>query len=174
MPSSASVIVLAAGLGTRMQSNRPKVMHPVGGRPMLTSVLKLAKDLQATRTIVVASPENQAELGRAFPDVALAIQEKPLGTGHAVRAGVEALSAHLPNPFDEDVLVLCGDAPLVPLTCLQEMQMLKAKTKAAVVVLAMSPPNPQTYGRLNLGETGDVLEIIEAKEFVDQGVTLSS
>ncbi|MGL5720650.1 MAG: NTP transferase domain-containing protein, partial [Alphaproteobacteria bacterium] len=174
MSFPVSVIILAAGLGARMQSNRPKVMHTVGGRPMLGGVLDLAKRLKPERIIVVVSPENQVELRRAFPDVAFAIQEKPLGTGHAVCAGIDALTAQNLSPFDEDILVLCGDAPLVPLTCLQEMQMLKAKPKAAVVVLAMSPPNPQTYGRLNLGETGDVLEIIEAKEFVDQGVTLSS
>ncbi|MGL4427082.1 MAG: bifunctional UDP-N-acetylglucosamine diphosphorylase/glucosamine-1-phosphate N-acetyltransferase GlmU [Alphaproteobacteria bacterium] len=174
MPSPVSVIILAAGLGTRMQSNHPKVMHPVGGRPMLSSVLELAKGLKAARTIVVASPENQAELRRAFPDVAFAIQEKPLGTGHAVRAGVEALIAQTLTPFDEDVLVLCGDAPLVPLACLQEMQAMKAKTQAAVMVLAMSPPDPKAYGRLRLGEAGDVLEIIEAKDFADRGIALTS
>ncbi|MGL4825141.1 MAG: bifunctional UDP-N-acetylglucosamine diphosphorylase/glucosamine-1-phosphate N-acetyltransferase GlmU [Alphaproteobacteria bacterium] len=174
MPFPVSVIILAAGLGTRMQSNHPKVMHSVGGRPMLSSVLELTKGLDAARTIVVASPENQAELHRAFPDVAFAIQEKPFGTGHAVRVGVEALSAQLQNPFDEDILVLCGDAPLVPLACLQEMRAIKAKTQAAVVVLAMSPPDPKAYGRLRLGKTGDVLEIIEAKDVADRDLTLTS
>lgn len=141
---------------------------------MLSAVLSLTKDLQAEQIIIVASPENQAELRQAFPDVAVAIQEKPLGTGHAVLAGVEALSAQFPSPFNENILVLCGDAPLVPLTCLQEMQTIKAKTQAAVVVLAMSPPDPKAYGRLRLGEAEDVLEIIEAKDFEDRGVALTS
>jgi bifunctional UDP-N-acetylglucosamine pyrophosphorylase / glucosamine-1-phosphate N-acetyltransferase len=183
--SPTSVIILAAGKGTRMQSACPKVMHLVGGRPMLAAVLALAKTfaetkgetlgetLQAGPILVVASPENHAMLQQAFPEVLFAIQTEPLGTGHAVQEGLKALAAQAPDALGADVLVLCGDTPLVPLDCLQQMRAVKAATQAAVVVLAMSPPDPKAYGRLRLGEAGRVLEIVEAKDLPDHEMALA-
>lgn len=153
------VVVLAAGRGTRMRSNLPKVLHPVGGRPMLAAVLETVQALTPVQTVVVASPDNQGALQRAFPDQAFCIQDQPLGTGHAVQQALP----HLSGVPKGDLLVLCGDTPLIPADCLQEMRQAKAQTGSDLIVLAMGPPDLKAYGCLKLDGDGRVLEIIEAK-----------
>src|SRR5215471_16229009 len=104
MTSNIAAVVMAAGLGTRMRSAVPKHLHPLLGRRMVDWVIAAAADAGAERTVVVASPAT----ADGFEGVAVAIQEKPLGTGDAVRAARTMLEGAA-----SDVLVLSGDVPLL-------------------------------------------------------------
>ena len=110
MPVPLTVIVLAAGKGTRMQSERPKVLHPLAGRAMIEHVLTTAAALAPARAVVVLAPgmdEVAAAVDRGPLPAAIAYQEPQLGTGHALLVARE----HLPRKGE--VLVLYGDTPLV-------------------------------------------------------------
>src|SRR5919109_5102495 len=107
---------MAAGLGTRMKSSRPKHLHPLLGRRMLDWVVDAVKPLAPARLVVVVSPESEAELNRSLPaGVEVAVQRQPLGTGDAVAAARDHLA-----DFTGDVLVVAGDAPLLTSTVLEE------------------------------------------------------
>src|SRR5438046_9509709 len=97
-----AAVVMAAGLGTRMRSATPKHLHPLLGRRMVDWVIEAARPLGAAPLVVVCSPESRA----AFEDVETAVQERPLGTGDAVRAARASLEGRT-----ADVLVLSGDTP---------------------------------------------------------------
>ena len=102
------VVVLAAGLGTRMRSARPKVLHEIAGRPLIGWVLSALADVDPTHTVVVVG-HGADEVRAVLPDgVDTALQEEQLGTGHATRMGLDALSSEC-----DRVLVLCGDTPLL-------------------------------------------------------------
>src|SRR6185295_601000 len=109
MSDSLAVVVLAAGSGTRMKSALPKVLHQIAGRPMLAHVLSVAKTLGAKRVAVVTAPNanDVAALAREWGAESI-VQERQLGTGHAVLATESAL-----KNFTGNLLVLFGDAPLL-------------------------------------------------------------
>jgi bifunctional UDP-N-acetylglucosamine pyrophosphorylase/glucosamine-1-phosphate N-acetyltransferase len=153
-----AAIVLAAGKGTRMKSSRPKVLHPVANRPMIRHVLDAVAALQPARTIVVLAPGMEA-VAAAIAPAESAIQEEQLGTGHAVMAARAALEA---QPV-EDILILCGDTPLLTSETLGRLVAERRRRKAALAVLAMRPPDPGSYGRMILRD--EMLEaIVEAKD----------
>src|ERR1700686_4147480 len=138
-------VILAAGEGTRMRSNLPKAMHPVGGLPMLGHVLATAGRAGATRIAVVVGPDGAAV--RAFvqtraPQAAVYEQAERLGTAHAVLAADKELAAGL-----DDVLVLYGDTPLVTAETLQRLRG-ELATGAEIAVLGFRPADPTGYGRL--------------------------
>src|SRR5688572_12591856 len=99
-----AAVVMAGGLGTRMRSAVPKHLHPVLGRRMVDWVLEAARPLEAARVVVIASPETRDDFG----ELEVAVQEKPLGTGDAVRAARASLAGDAGA-----VLVLSGDTPLL-------------------------------------------------------------
>src|SRR6478672_2015264 len=103
MPTRLAAVVMAGGLGTRMRSALPKHLHPILGRRMVDWVLEAARPLDPSPLVVVASPDTAS----SFDGVDVAVQERPLGTGDAVRSAREALSGA------DDVLVLSGDTPLL-------------------------------------------------------------
>ena len=154
-----AAIVLAAGLGTRMKSTLPKVMHPLAGRPMISMVMETLSALAPERVVVVTGKdmEQVAEAVNPNPTV---IQEPRLGTAHAVMAARPELDG-----FDGDVLVLYGDSPLISSETLRRM--LAAKRGAphpAVVVLGFRPADPGAYGRLMVDDTGYLESIVEAAD----------
>lgn len=156
-----AAIILAAGQGTRMRSPTPKVLHRVGGRPMLDLAIDAAQALGCGRIIVVAgahSPDVAAHARKRLGEDAVAIQEPPLGTGHAVRAAEQALA-----DFSGDVLVSYADTPLLKAEAVAPM--FDARLAGAdLVVLGFQAASPGAYGRLILS-AGDALEaIVEAKE----------
>ena len=108
-PSRIKAVILAAGLGTRMKSRTPKVLHPVCGRPMLAYVIDAARAATGEKPLVVYSPQVE-EMTRVFADEAdFALQHNPKGgTGDALRAALEALPADV-----DEVLVTYGDVPLI-------------------------------------------------------------
>lgn len=167
---SLTAIVLAAGKGTRMRSDRPKVLHAVAGRTMLGHVLTAAREAGAGRIAVVVEPGQAAvarEIERMAPGAAVFPQAERLGTAHAVLAARDALTAG-----DDDVIVAFGDTPLVTGATLARLRAPLADG-AAVAVLAFDSPNPTGYGRV-LTDGGRVVAIREEKDATppERAVTL--
>ena len=152
-------IVLAAGQGTRMRSALPKVLHAVGGKPMIHHVLDTVKALDAQRMGVVVAPDHAAVADAVRP-TPTAVQAEAKGTGHAALA-----AAGLFMDFDGDVFVLFGDTPLIRQETLQAMLDRRAEADApAVVVLGMRVPAENAYGRLILNADGGLDRIVEFKD----------
>ena len=151
-----STIILAAGQGTRMRSNRPKVLQPLAGRPLLSHVLDCAAALQADDVCVVYGHGAEA-VRRAFPENTLrwALQAEQLGTGHAVQQAMPE------TPGANRVLVLFGDVPLLtPETCRRLVDDTPADD---VAVLTVDMDDPTGYGRI-IREGGSVTRIVEEKD----------
>ncbi|MBF0268621.1 MAG: bifunctional UDP-N-acetylglucosamine diphosphorylase/glucosamine-1-phosphate N-acetyltransferase GlmU [Alphaproteobacteria bacterium] len=155
---SLAAIVLAAGLGTRMKSQLPKVLHPLAGRPMLAHLLDNLARLAPQRVAMVIGPgqESVAKVAAPHPCV---IQADRLGTAHA------ALQARpLIDGFQGDVLILFGDTPLVTSRTMEKLVLRRReKDDPAVVVLGFRPSDPAGYGRLVMGDEG-LLRIVEVKD----------
>lgn len=153
---SLSVVVLAAGQGKRMQSELPKVLHPIAGRPMLSHVLETARALRPAAIHVVYGHGGEtvkASVGAS--DVNWCLQAEQLGTGHAVAQA-------LPSVVDGDrVLILCGDVPLVKAETLEP---LLCDSPAVVKVLTTRLADPTGYGRIVRNGSGAVTGIVEQKE----------
>ncbi len=161
MSRARAAIILAAGQGTRMRSELPKVLHEVGGRPMLDWAIAAAAEIGAARTVVVTGPHAPAvaeHVARALGPNSSAVQDPPLGTAHAVRAA----EAGLEN-FDGDVVILYGDAPFIPADRIEEMFVSRA-TLGGIVILAFEAGDPTGYGRIVRGADGTVERIIEHKD----------
>ncbi len=157
-PKTAAII-LAAGLGTRMNSLIPKVLHPLGGRPMIAWLTEALAANHADRVVVVVGPGMDA-VAEAVTPAEVAVQHEPLGTGHAVLAARDVL-----GDFDGDVLVLFGGDPLVPANTMEAMVAARrAQPKPAVVVLGMRPDDPAHYGRLVVDDDGALSRIVEFRD----------
>jgi bifunctional UDP-N-acetylglucosamine pyrophosphorylase/glucosamine-1-phosphate N-acetyltransferase len=152
-----AAIVMAAGLGTRMRSDRPKHLHPLLGRRVLDWALDPAVALEPERLVVVCSPETCGEIeGRLPARAESALQEKPRGTGDAVAAAKGALEG-----FSGAVLVLDGAAPLLTKEVLAGLLDEHRRAEAAVTVLSIEPLEPLPYGRVLRAEDGGLLGIVE-------------
>ena len=154
-----ALIILAAGKGTRMQSELPKVLHNVASAPMLVHAMRAGRALEPKRTIIVAGHGFEAVSAAALaedPEVEIVRQEAQLGTGHAVDQARAAL-----DDFDGTVIVLYGDCPLIQPRTLEELS--ATLSTAAVSVLGFEAKNPARYGRLITD--GDRLKrIVEFKD----------
>lgn len=147
-------VVLAAGLGTRMRSSLPKVLHPVAGRPMLAWVLDAVGATAPKRTVVVVGAGADDVVAALPPGVEHCVQDPPRGTGHAV----EVALAHLaPDPTDA-VLVVPGDTPLLTGGTLTAA--VAAHGGADITLLTAVPPDPDGYGRV-VRVDGAVTGIVE-------------
>ncbi|NYT60311.1 bifunctional UDP-N-acetylglucosamine diphosphorylase/glucosamine-1-phosphate N-acetyltransferase GlmU [Alcaligenaceae bacterium] len=160
-----NIVILAAGLGKRMQSNLPKVLHPLAGKPMLAHVLDNARALDPKRIIVVvghgAERVKQAFSGQA--DIEFVLQSPQQGTGHAVQQAVPAL---LESGGPDDVtLVLYGDVPLVQSATLQGL--LEARA-GGMAVLTEKLSDPTGYGRIVRNQDNEVVRIVEHKDATPQ------
>lgn len=156
-----AAIILAAGLGTRMQSALPKVLHPVGGRPAIDWSIALAKSLGCARIICVTSPDGAAvktHVTSALGADAIAEQSPALGTGHAVSCARAALDG-----FAGDIVVLYGDSPLIPKTAIDAL-FDSLRQGAGIGVLGFHAANPGFYGRLVTSPDGALEAIVEARE----------
>jgi bifunctional UDP-N-acetylglucosamine pyrophosphorylase/glucosamine-1-phosphate N-acetyltransferase len=155
MTDSVAALVMAAGLGTRMKSATPKHLHPLLGRRMVDWVVDAARGAGAQPIVVVASPETR----EAFDGLDVTVQEKPLGTGDAVRAAQARLDA-----TGGDVLVLSGDTPLLTPELLGDLIETHRRERAAATVLSFEPPDPRQYGRLVRDGDGRLARIVEAAD----------
>jgi bifunctional UDP-N-acetylglucosamine pyrophosphorylase/glucosamine-1-phosphate N-acetyltransferase len=148
------IIVLAAGLGKRMRSDLPKVLHPLAGRPLLAHVLDAARAL-APKSIIVVHGHGAERVRAAFADtsIAWALQAEQLGTGHAVMQA-------MPQVTTDEVVILYGDVPLIrPAT----LERLRAAARGGVALLTVELPDPKGYGRV-VREGGKVARIVEEKD----------
>jgi bifunctional UDP-N-acetylglucosamine pyrophosphorylase / glucosamine-1-phosphate N-acetyltransferase len=157
MSPISTVVVLAAGQGKRMKSKLPKVLHTVCGRPMLLHVLDAARAVGAERTVVVLGHGYQQVLPLLPPGCVVALQERQLGTGHAVLAAAGQI---LPGPM----LVLPGDTPLVTGEALLTLVRDHAESGATATVLTMELDDPTGYGRVLRDANGSVLRIVEHRD----------
>jgi bifunctional UDP-N-acetylglucosamine pyrophosphorylase/glucosamine-1-phosphate N-acetyltransferase len=153
--SSLNIVILAAGKGTRMYSDKPKVLHELAGKPLVQHVLDCAMALGPQRVCVIYGHGGNAVPGamRQY-DAAFVLQEPQLGTGHAVQQAMPHLSD------GSRTLVLYGDVPLIQHSTLHQMQ----QAGEGLVLLTVQMDNPTGYGRIVRDAQGDVLGIVEEKD----------
>jgi len=160
---TTALIILGAGMGTRMNSDLPKVLHQIAGAPMLVHAMKSGGALDPAHTVIVAGhgADRVEAAAKAYdPDVTVAIQSEQLGTAHAVSQARDALAG-----FDGDALVLYGDTPFIRAETLAAMT--AARLTHDIVVLGFEAADPGRYGRLILKD--DQLDrIVEYKEATDE------
>ena len=156
-----AVIILAAGQGTRMKSSLHKVLHPVAGRPMLLHLLASVAELQPERqVVVVGAGRDQVEKAVEGKGVVIAVQDRQLGTGHAVAQAHEALAG-----FAGDVLILYGDVPLVRAETMRAMlDRLTRGDEPRAVVLGFRPDDTAAYGRIIADGQGIIEKMVEYKD----------
>ena len=166
-----SVVILAAGQGTRMRSDRHKVLHPIADKPMLLHLLDTVARMGAERQVVVVGKgREQIEVAVEARGVTTALQTEQKGTAHAVLMAKQALEG-----ASGPVLILYGDTPFVTAPTLQSMlDRLDADDAPGVVVLASSPADGKTYGRVILGEGDRIAKMVEYKDAseAERGVKL--
>lgn len=160
---TTALIILGAGMGTRMNSELPKVLHHIGGAPMLVHAMRAGAALAPEKTVIVAGHGADAVSKAALnydPDAVTVLQAEQLGTAHAVAQAGPALAG-----FDGDALVLYGDTPFISAETLESMAV--ARGNHDVVVLGFEAAEPGRYGRLITD--GDTLErIVEFKDATNQ------
>ena len=157
------VIVLAAGLGTRMGAKLPKVLHPLAGRPMLSHLFETLSTILPERTILVNGPDMEEVnhlVSKHGLDPEIVIQKDRLGTGHALITAKRELQGN-----DGTVLVVYGDTPLLTAGTMKALISARQTSPApAVVVLGFKPDEAGDYGRLILDNDGNLERIVEARE----------
>ena len=153
-------IILAAGNGKRMNSDLPKVLHKLGGKPMVQHVLETVQSLTPEKIIVVIGPGAE-DVKAAVAPYTTVVQEQRLGTAHAALAAQNYL-----EPFEGQVLVLFGDNPLITPQTLKEM-LKKAESGVDIVVLGFIPADARRYGRLVMGDDG-LQAIVEYKDATEE------
>lgn len=166
--AQTAVIILAAGSGTRMKSDTPKMLHRVCGRTMLGHALHAAAGIEPNAIVVVVGHQRE-QVASAVSEIAAdlgvpvstAVQEQQNGTGDAVAAGM----AGLPEGFEGTVLVTTSDIPLLDADTLREVVTRHdMRPRAAVTVLTSTAPDPTGYGRIVRNDDGEVLRIVEHKD----------
>jgi len=157
--SNLKVIILAAGRGTRMKSDLPKVLHPVCGVPMIQHVVKAARSVSRHKPLVVIGYQAELVSEELGTTVDYVLQEKQLGTGHALMMA----GPHL-GGFPGDLLVLYGDTPLITEKTLIGMVAEHHKAQAGVTVLSVEVDEPTGYGRIVRDKNGDLQGIVEEKD----------
>jgi len=153
-----AAIILAAGLGTRMKSDRAKVLHEINGKPMVIYVIETASKIVGKDIVLVVGKqaEKVKELVSAVYEVLFALQEDQLGTGHAVKCALPLIPE-----YAEQVLILCGDVPLLSSDTVTKLYDNHMREKRDISILAAEIENPKGYGRVIIDEKQSVLGIVE-------------
>lgn len=154
------IVILAAGMGTRMKSQLPKVLHPVAGRPMILEVVSTARRLEPNQCVIVVGHGSEAVREAVGTDVTFALQAEQLGTGHAVMQAKESLQ----GTGAETVLVLYGDTPVMQAETLRAAVAHHRERGVAVTILSFLPHDPTGYGRILRDGFGSVTAIVEHKD----------
>jgi len=157
-------LILAAGKGTRMKSDLPKVMHSLAERPVLSYVLDVAKAIGSQGTVVIVG--HGADIVRkAFPspDLTFVRQHQQLGTGHAVLQAKGCFS-----DYEGIVVILCGDVPLLRPETVSDLVSRHRAEKSALTVLTAVLDDPGTYGRIVKNDEGRVVKIVEQRDATEE------
>src|SRR4051812_34416723 len=165
--TAPTVVILAAGKGSRMRSALPKVLHPLCGRPLVHWPIHAAREAGAGRIVVVDATARPLE-GHLPEDVVLAVQERPNGTADALEAALPAF------PEDGAVVVLSGDVPLVTAAFVRDLLAAHAAAGAAATMATMVLDEPGEYGRVLRDAAGGVTGVVEAKGAGDATPSSSS
>jgi UDP-N-acetylglucosamine diphosphorylase/glucosamine-1-phosphate N-acetyltransferase len=163
-PKALEAIILAAGKGTRMESDLPKVCHPVGGRPMVCAVVDACFESGCSRVVVVVGYKQELvrEALASYGDkVEFAVQHEQLGTGHAVVSAMDAFPSE--QRAETDVFVLCGDGPLIRTTTLHTMLEKHRSTGADATLATSVIDDPDGYGRIVRDADNGFVRIVEQK-----------
>lgn len=151
-------LILAAGKGTRMKSNIPKIIHKVNGTPMISKIINVLNSLNPEENILILGYKKEEVLKVVGEDSSYVLQNEQLGTGHAVMQAKEKL-----KNYDGDVMILCGDTPLLKAETLKSLYDFHKSTNATTTILTSIYENPFGYGRI-VKEDGLVKAIVEEKE----------
>jgi bifunctional UDP-N-acetylglucosamine pyrophosphorylase/glucosamine-1-phosphate N-acetyltransferase len=154
-----TAIILAAGVGSRMQSQVPKVLHQLLGRPMAGWVVAAATDAFTAKSVVVLSPATAALAELLGGDVVIAEQPKPLGTADAVRCALAALPASA-----KELLIACGDTPLITAALMREVVAARRETNAPIALAAFDADDPTGYGRVIESNDGSAECVVEERD----------
>lgn len=167
-------IILAAGKGTRMESDLPKVCHPVGGRPMVCAVVDVCLEAGCDRVVVVVGYKQELvrEALASYGDkIVYAVQEEQLGTGHAVMSAVDSYSNS--DNANTDIFVLCGDGPLIRTTTLDTLLDRHRSTGASGTLATSRIEDPSGYGRIVRDANGAFARIVEQKNATPGELTIN-
>ena len=159
MTKKIAAIILGAGKGTRMKSDKPKVLMPVCGKAMITHIIETLQSVPVEKIVTVISPEGE-EVAKAVAPYETCVQAAQLGTGHAVNCAKDLMQG-----FDGPVLVIFGDTPLITKQTF-ERAAAKVEEGFAVVVLGFRPQDPARYGRLIM-QGNELARIVEFKDATD-------
>ena len=160
---TTALIILGAGMGTRMNSDLPKVLHPIGGAPMIVHAMRAGGGLAPEKTVIVAGHGAEAVSQAALdydPDAKTVLQTEQLGTAHAVGCARDALAG-----FKGDAVVLYGDTPFISVNTLESMG--AARASHDIVVLGFEAADPGRYGRL-ITDGNALAQIVEFKDATDE------
>jgi len=164
-----SAIILAAGMGKRMKSDLPKVLHPIGGRPMVCAVIDACRDAGCRRIVLVIGHRQElvreaiAKAYGANHTIEFGLQPEQLGTGHAVRCVENQFLAEKSAPGNE-VFVLAGDGPLIRSSTLSDLLSRHRAAHAAATLATSVIPDPTGYGRIVRDGHGAFAAIVEQKD----------
>jgi bifunctional UDP-N-acetylglucosamine pyrophosphorylase/glucosamine-1-phosphate N-acetyltransferase len=151
-------LILAAGKGTRMKSDLPKVVHKVNGIPMVKKIMNILDELNVKKNILILGHKKEVVLKSVGMENIYVVQKEQLGTGHAVMMAKDIL-----KDYDGDVMVVCGDTPLLKVETLKKLHAKHVATKAATTILTSIYKDPFGYGRI-VKKNGLVKSIVEQKE----------
>ena len=156
-----AVVIMAAGKGTRLKSQRPKVLHEIGGKPLLAHVIAAASKIVAPENIyvVIGHQAEQVRAAVASTGVRFVEQTEQLGTGHAIQCAREAIAGY------ENILVLSGDVPLIRPETIEQLWRFHLAQQAAMTILTAAPVDPTGYGRImrKSPDSPEVEAIVEQK-----------
>jgi len=167
---SLAIVIMAAGKGTRMKSDLPKVLHQANGRPVVEYVIEKSEALEPEMIVLITGHQSEkVRQATSKFDVRYALQEPQHGTGHAVMQAEPLL-----KEFDGEIIILSGDAPLFTTATLKELVAFHRANKAVATVLTAEIDDPTGYGRvIRSGDGEEVLRIVEQKDASDEEKTVN-
>ncbi|MBU0520436.1 NTP transferase domain-containing protein [bacterium] len=159
-----AVLIMAAGKGTRMKSDLPKVLHKLSGRPLIQYVIDIARKINASLIVPIIGHKKDLVIeALSHEKVTFAVQEPQLGTGHAIMCALPEI-----DEFDGSVLILSGDVPLIKAETLGNLLKHHISTNAAATVLTAITETPQGYGRIVRNNVGHLEAIVEERDAADE------
>lgn len=167
MKHSFQAVILAAGKGTRMRSDVPKVLLPLAGRPVLAHILEALIQVGVNRPVVVIGTGGEQVRETLGDCCVYAVQEEQLGSGHAVTCARDAARGA------ESILVMCGDSPLFRVETIRSVMEALLRENAAITLVSAVLDDPRGYGRILRAPSGDVAGIVEEKIASDEQKAIS-